>query len=239
MTALRWPAKRAVDVLGAVAGLIVLGPLLLLIALAVRRTLGPPVLLRQVRVGRHGSPFQLLKFRTLADTRGAGGALLPERHLFTRLGSWLRTTNLDGLPALFNVLCGEMSLVGPRPLLPEYLPHCSTKQARRHELRPGMTGWAAVHGGSAASWERRRALDVWYVHNWSLALDCKILLMAVVKVMRRENTSGEGPPAMPRLDDHVPRASASRAAQVQRPLLPPEAAGWRIKRVHERAKSLG
>jgi sugar transferase EpsL len=238
MTALRWPAKRAIDVLGAVAGLIVLGPLLLLIGLAMRRSLGPPALLRQLRIGRHGSPFKLFKFRTMTDPHRAGGALLPEGHLCTRLGGWLRSTNLEGLPALINVLRGEMSLVGPRPLLPEYLPHCSAKQSRRHELRPGMTGWAAVHGGSTASWERRRALDVWYVDNWSLALDFRILLMAVVKVMKQENTGGESPPTMPRLD-HPAREIAAQAVQVQRPLLPPEAAGWRIKRVHERAKSMG
>ena len=179
------------------------------------------MLLRQLRVGRHGRPFQAVQVPHHGRCRTrAGGALLPEAHLFTRLGSWLRSTNLDGLPALINVLRGEMSLVGPRPLLPEYLPHCSAKQARRHELRPGMTGWAAVHGGSTASWERRRALDVWYVDNWSLALDFKILLMAVVKMMRQENTGGEGPPAMPRLDHHAPRETAAQAVQVQATLAP-------------------
>ena len=239
MTALRGPAKRAFDVLGAVGGLIALGPLLVLFALAVRRTLGSPVLLRQVRAGRHGRPFQLLKFRTKIEGVAPGGATLPERQLFTRLGGWLRATSLDGLPALINVLRGDMSLVGPRPLPPGYLPHCSAKQARRHELRPGMTGWAAVQGGSAASWERRRALDVWYVDNWSLVLDLKILLMALAKVMRHESPRFEGPPTMPRLDDHAPREAAAQAAQVQAPLLAPEAVGWRIKRVHERAKSVG
>jgi lipopolysaccharide/colanic/teichoic acid biosynthesis glycosyltransferase len=239
MTALRWPAKCAIDLLGAVAGLIVLGPLLLLIGLALRWSLGPPVLLRQLRVGRHGSPFKLFKFRTMTDARRAGGALLPEGHLCTRLGGWLRRTNLDGLPALVNVLRGEMSLVGPRPLLPEYLPHCSARQSRRHELRPGMTGWAAVHAGSTASWERRRALDVWYVDNWSPLLDLKILLMAVSKVMRGESIGAEGPPTMPRLDNHAPRRVTAPPVQVQGPLLAPAAAGWRIKRVHERAKSIG
>jgi lipopolysaccharide/colanic/teichoic acid biosynthesis glycosyltransferase len=238
MTALRWPAKRAIDLLGAVAGLIVLGPLLLLIGLAMGLSLGTPVLMRQLRVGRHGSPFKLFKFRTTAAHR-AGGALLPEGHLFTRLGGWLRSTTLDGLPALINVLRGEMSLVGPRPLLPEYLPHCSARQSRRHELRPGMTGWAAVHAGRTASWERHRALDVWYVDNWSLLLDLKILLMAAIRVMRGDSISAEGPPMMPRLDHHAPRQVTTEPVEVQAPLLAPQAAGWRIKRVHERAKSVG
>jgi sugar transferase EpsL len=239
MTALRWPAKRALDVLGAAGGLIVLGPLLLLIALAVRRSLGSPVLLRQARAGRHGRPFRLLKFRTMTGPHGAGDALLREGRFFTRLGRWLRSTSLDGLPALINVLRGEMSLVGPHPLLPEYLPRCSATQARRHELRPGMTGWAAVQGGSAASWERRLALDVWYVDHWSLALDLKILLMAVVKVMRHDDVSAEGPRPIPRSDDRAPRETAPQAIPVQAPVLAPEAAGWRIKRVHERTKSVG
>jgi lipopolysaccharide/colanic/teichoic acid biosynthesis glycosyltransferase len=239
MTALRWPAKRAFDVLGAVGGLIALGPLLVLFALAVHRSLGSPVLLRQVRAGRHGRPFQLLKFRTVTEEVAPGGATLPERQLFTRFGNWLRATSLDGLPALINVLRGEMSLVGPCPLPPEYLPHCSTKQARRHELRPGMTGWASVQGGSAASWERRRALDVWYVDHWSLVLDLKILFMASAKVMSYESTPFEGPPTMPRLDADAPRQAAVQAAQVQAPSLAPEAVGWRIKRVHQRAKSVG
>jgi lipopolysaccharide/colanic/teichoic acid biosynthesis glycosyltransferase len=238
MTGLRWPAKRSIDVLGAVAGLIVLGPLLLLIALALRRSLGSPVLMRQLRIGRHGSPFKLFKFRTMTAAHRTGGALLPEGHLFTRLGGWLRSTKLDGLTALINVLRGEMSLVGPRPLLPEYLLHCSARQSRRHELRPGMTGWAAVHADSTASWERRRALDVWYVDNWSLLLDLKILLMAAVKVMRGDSISAEGHPTMPRLDDRAPR-QVTEPVQVQAPLLAPEAAGWRIKRVHERVKSVG
>jgi sugar transferase EpsL len=239
MTALRRPVKRALDVLGAAGGLIVLGPLLLLIALAVRRSLGSPVLLRQARAGRHGRPFQLLKFHTMTGPHGAGGALLREGHFFTRLGRWLRSTGLDGLPALINVLRGEMSLVGPHPLLPEYLPRCSATQARRHELRPGMTGWAAVQAGSAASWERRLALDVWYVDHWSLALDLKILLMAVVKVMRPDDVSAEGPRPIPRSDDRAPRETAPQATRVQAPLLAPEAAGWRIKRVHARTKSVG
>ena len=156
MTALRWPAKRAVDVLGAVGGLIVLGPLLVLFALAVRRTLGSPVLLRQVRAGRHGRPFQLLKFRTRTAGIAPGGATLPEWQLFRGSAAGCALRASTACPALINVLRGDMSLVGPRPLPPGYLPHCSAKQARRHELRPGMTGWAAVQEaarrtGSAAA----------------------------------------------------------------------------------------
>ena len=161
--------------LGAAGGLIALAPVLLLVALAVRHWLGAPVLFRQVRAGRHGHPFELLKFRTMTDARDAAGELLPDAERLTRFGSWLRSTSLDELPELINVLRGEMSLVGPRPLLPEYLPHYSAEQARRHEVPPGITGWAAVHGRNALSWERRLALDVWYVDHWSIALDLKIL----------------------------------------------------------------
>jgi sugar transferase EpsL len=193
MTALRRSAKRVIDVLGAAGGLIALAPVLLVLALAVRRSLGSPVLFRQVRAGRHGRPFALLKFRTMTEARDAAGQPLPDEQRLTRLGNWLRSTSLDELPELINVLCGDMSLVGPRPLLPEYLPHYSAEQARRHEVRPGITGWAAVQGRNAVSWERRLALDVWYVDNWSLGLDLKILLLTVVKVLKREGISAEGP----------------------------------------------
>ena len=239
MTALRWRTKRAVDVLGAVGVLVVLGPLLLLIAFAVWHTLGSPVLLRQARAGRHARPFHLLKLRTMAGAHEDGGTPLPDCDPFARLGSWLRGVGLDGLPALINVLRGEMSLVGPWPLPLEYLPRCSAKQARRHQLRPGMTGWAAIQGGRSASWERRLALDVWYVDNWSLALDAKILVMTAVKILRHENKGAGGLPGRPSSNRHAPRETAPQAVQVQAPLLAPEAAGWRIKRVHERAKSVG
>ena len=210
MTALRWRTKRAVDVLGAVGGLVVLGPLLLLIAFAVWHTLGSPVLLRQARAGRHARPFHLLKLRTMAGAHEDGGTPLPDGDPFARLGSWLRGVGLDGLPALINVLRGEMSLVGPWPLPLEYLPRCSAKQARRHQLRPGMTGWAAIQGGRSASWERRLALDVWYVDNWSLALDAKILVMTAVKILRHENKGAGGPSRQ--AEPGPPRAAAYRAA---------------------------
>jgi sugar transferase EpsL len=201
MSALHSPAKRAIDVLGATLGLAVLGPFLLLIALAVRRSLGAPVLFRQVRAGLHGRPFELLKFRTMTDVRDAAGALRPDGERLTRLGHWLRACSLDELPELINVLCGDMSLVGPRPLLLDYLGHYTAEQARRHEVRPGITGWAAVHGRNATSWERRLALDVWYVDHWSLRLDLKILLLTVIKVLKREGISAQGHATMPRFDE--------------------------------------
>lgn len=203
MSALDSPAKRAVDLVGAGAGVLLLAPFLLLIALAVRCSLGSPVLFRQVRAGLWGRPFELLKFRTMTDARGADGALCPDAERLTRFGKWLRRTSLDELPELINVLRGDMSLIGPRPLLLDYLPHYSADQARRHEVRPGITGWAAVHGRNATSWERRLALDVWYVDHWSLRLDLKILLMTVVKVLKREGISAAGHATMPRFDEHA------------------------------------
>lgn len=205
MSALHSPAKRAMDVLGATVGLAVLGPILLLIALAVWCSMGAPVLFRQVRAGLHGGPFELLKFRTMTDARDAEGALRSDGERLTRFGHWLRASSLDELPELINVLCGDMSLVGPRPLLLDYLGHYSAEQARRHEVRPGITGWAAVHGRNATTWERRLALDVWYVDHWSLGLDLKILLMTLVKVLRREGISARGHATMPRFDEDTGR----------------------------------
>jgi lipopolysaccharide/colanic/teichoic acid biosynthesis glycosyltransferase len=189
------------DVVGAAAGLVVLAPFLAVITLAVRRSLGSPALFRQSRPGLHGRPFELLKFRTMTDARGADGALRPDAERLTRFGDWLRGSSLDELPELINVLRGDMSLIGPRPLLLDYLAHYSAEQARRHAVRPGITGWAAVHGRNATSWERRLALDVWYVDHWSLGLDLKILLMTVVKVLKREGISAEGHATMPRFDE--------------------------------------
>ena len=225
MTALQQSAKRAIDVFGAAVGLIALAPVLLLVALAVRLFLGSPVLFRQIRAGRHGQPFELLKFRTMTEARAATGELLPDPERLTRFGSWLRSTSLDELPELINVLRGEMSLVGPRPLLLEYLPHYSAEQARRHDVRPGITSWANVRGRNALSWERRLALDVWYVDHCSLALDLKILLITVVKVLRREGITPEDQPTMPRFDEcrgcpATPEA-ASSGAHGAAPGLPP------------------
>jgi sugar transferase EpsL len=207
MNPLRSPAKRAIDVCGATAALAIFAPVLVLIALAIWRSLGRPVLFRQLRAGLYGRPFELLKFRTMTDARDAAGELRPDGERLTRLGSWLRASSLDELPQLVNVLCGDMSLVGPRPLLLDYLGHYSPEQARRHDVRPGITGWASVHGRNAMSWERRFALDVWYVDHWSLRLDFKILLMTVVTVLKREGISASGHATMPRFDEDAGMAA--------------------------------
>jgi sugar transferase EpsL len=202
MTGWRCPAaKRAIDIVGALAGLILLLPVLLVGAVLVRLCLGSPVLFRQQRPGLHGEPFELLKFRTMTDARGADGRLLPDGDRLTPLGRFLRSTSLDELPELINVLRGDMSLVGPRPLLTDYLPHYTCGQARRHAVRPGITGWAAVRDRNATSWERRLQLDVWYVDHWTLGLDLKILLRTVIKVFKREGISAEGHATMPRFDE--------------------------------------
>lgn len=186
-----------VDLLGATAGLILLAPLLMVIAVLVRIKLGSPVLFRQIRPGLHGKPFVLYKFRTMTDARDANGVLLPDEQRLTRFGQFLRSTSLDELPELVNVLKGEMSLVGPRPLLMEYLERYTPEQARRHEVKPGITGWAQIHGRNAISWEEKFQLDVWYVDNWNLWLDFKILLMTFWKVLHREGVSAEGHATMP------------------------------------------
>jgi sugar transferase EpsL len=209
VTALQALTKRAIDLAGAAAGLMVLAPVLLLIVLAVWRSLGSPVLFRQDRAGLHGRRFELLKFRTMTDARDASGELRPDGQRLTPFGNWLRSTSLDELPELINVLRGDMSLVGPRPLLLDYLGHYSAEQARRHEVRPGLTGWAAVHGRNATSWERRLALDVWYVDHWSPSLDLKILLMTVIKVLKREGISAEGHATMPRFDEEPGRGGTA------------------------------
>jgi len=184
--------KRTIDVVGAAVGLVVLSPLLLAIALAVRLVHGSPVLFRQRRPGRLGVPFELCKFRTMTDRRGTDGALLPDAERLTRLGRFLRRTSLDELPELLNVLRGDMSLVGPRPLLMEYLPRYSAAQARRHEVRPGITGWAQVNGRNVQTWAERFELDVWYVEHASLRLDLEILGRTVRTVFTGEGISEAG-----------------------------------------------
>jgi len=189
--------KRVVDIVGASVGIILLAPVMLTVALLVLLTMGRPVLFRQLRPGLHGKPFVLYKFRTMRDARTPSGEPLPDELRLTRFGKWLRSTSLDELPELFNVLKGEMSLVGPRPLLIEYLPRYSPEQARRHEVKPGITGWAQVNGRNALSWEEKFQLDVWYVDHWNLWLDMKILLLTVWKVLKREGISAEGSATMP------------------------------------------
>jgi lipopolysaccharide/colanic/teichoic acid biosynthesis glycosyltransferase len=172
-----------------------------LIALLVWRTMGRPVLFRQARPGLHGKPFVMYKFRTMRDLRDAEGNLLPDEARLTPFGRWLRTTSLDELPELVNVLRGEMSLVGPRPLLMEYLERYTPEQARRHEVKPGITGWAQIHGRNNLSWEERLRLDVWYVDHWSLWLDLKILWRTLWMVLRREGISAQGHATMPRFGE--------------------------------------
>ena len=189
--------KRMLDIAGSAAGLIAALPVMMLIAAAIRLTMGPPVFFRQQRPGLHAKPFWLIKFRTMrAACRGE------ERQPYdtvriTRLGRFLRTTSLDELPALWNVLRGRMSLVGPRPLLMEYLERYTPTQARRHEVRPGITGWAQVNGRNAITWEEKFRLDVWYVDNWSLGLDFKILCTTAVKVLCREGIGFGSEATMP------------------------------------------
>lgn len=184
--------KRAFDL--AVGGLVaVLAlPLLLVIALLVRVAIGNPVLFRQERPGIGGRPFTLLKFRTMSDETDANGRPLPDEVRLGRFGKWLRASSLDELPEIFNVLAGDMSLIGPRPLLMEYLPLYTAEQMRRHGVRPGITGWAQVNGRNAISWSQKFALDVWYVDHWSIGLDLRILWMTLVRVLRREGISQEG-----------------------------------------------
>ena len=190
--------KRLLDFIAALLGLIALAlPLLLLMAL-IRRRLGSPVFFRQTRPGLHGQPFEMVKFRTMTDTRGPDGALLPDAERLTPFGRFLRSTSLDELPELWNVLKGDMSLVGPRPLLMEYLPLYSPEQARRHAVRPGVTGWAQVNGRNALGWDEKFKLDVWYVDHRSLWLDIKILWLTVKKVLVREGISAAGEATMPR-----------------------------------------
>lgn len=190
--------KRLFDIVVSLLALILLSPVMLVVALLVRLKLGAPVLFRQTRPGLHGRPFEMVKFRTMLDAVDSNGQPLPNAQRMTKLGSVLRATSLDELPELWNVLKGDMSLVGPRPLLMEYLPLYTPRQARRHEVRPGVTGWAQVNGRNALSWEQKFELDVWYVDNRSLWLDLRILLLTVKKVLVREGIAHDGDVAMPR-----------------------------------------
>ncbi|MFS6538269.1 sugar transferase [Idiomarina loihiensis] len=184
--------KRLIDVLASGLGLLILSPLLLGLALLVLVYHGRPVFFGQVRPGLKGKPFKMLKFRTMRDVFDSSGNPLPDSERITKFGAFLRATSLDELPELWNVLKGEMSLVGPRPLLMEYLELYTPEQARRHEVRPGVTGWAQINGRNAISWEEKFKLDVWYVDNRSLWLDIKILFMTVKKVFVREGISADG-----------------------------------------------
>ena len=190
--------KRAMDVVLVSCALLVLVLPLAGLAWLVRVRLGSPVLFRQERPGMHGQPFQMVKFRTMTDARDLDGQLLPDADRLTAFGRFLRSSSLDELPGFWNVLKGDMSLVGPRPLLMEYLPLYSPEQARRHEVRPGITGWAQINGRNALSWDEKFKLDVWYVDNRSLWLDIKILWLTVRKVLVRDGISAAGEATMPR-----------------------------------------
>lgn len=192
--------KRIFDILGAAIGLIFFFPVLVVIALLIRRQMGSPVLFRQSRPGMHDKPFQMVKFRTMRDAIDADGRPLPDAERLTKLGHFLRSSSIDELPELWNVLKGDMSLVGPRPLLMEYLPLYSPEQARRHEVRPGVTGWAQVNGRNAISWDEKFVFDVWYIDNRSLWLDLKIIWLTVLKVIKREGISAAGEATMPKFE---------------------------------------
>ena len=181
--------KRLVDVLGSSAALLLLSPIMVLLAILIFADMGSPVVFRQRRAGRYGRPFEILKFRTMRDTRDDSGALIPDEKRVTRLGHFLRSTSLDELPGLVNVLRGEMSLVGPRPLYVEYLEHYTAHEARRHDVRPGITGLAQVTGRNALSWEAKLALDVRYVEEHNMWMDIAIMLRTVSKVLKRQDVT--------------------------------------------------
>lgn len=184
--------KRIVDLVVSITALIVLLPVFALVCVLVRLKLGSPIFFSQQRPGRNTKPFNMVKFRTMTDARDSDGHLLPDNVRLTRFGQWLRSTSLDELPELWNVVKGDMSLVGPRPLLMHYVPLYSKAQFRRHEVRPGITGWAQVNGRNTLSWRRKFELDIWYVDNQSLWLDLKILVLTVKRVFQRDGISQEG-----------------------------------------------
>jgi lipopolysaccharide/colanic/teichoic acid biosynthesis glycosyltransferase len=190
--------KRLFDITLASLGLLMLSPVLLCLTILIRFRLGSPVLFSQKRPGLNGNIFTMYKFRTMTDTRDSTGQLLSDSQRLTAFGQWLRATSLDELPELWNVLCGEMSLVGPRPLLTEYLELYNSQQAQRHNVKPGMTGWAQVNGRNAISWQEKFKLDLWYVDNWSLALDLKIIWKTILKVIQRDGISADGEATMPK-----------------------------------------
>ncbi len=184
--------KRVFDLVLVIPALAVFAPLMVLLAICVRLMIGSSVLFRQQRPGLGGKPFTLRKFRTMSHACDTNGNLLPDAERLTNFGRFLRSTSLDEMPELINVLLGEMSLVGPRPLLMQYMPRYTTEQARRHEVRPGITGWAQVNGRNAITWEQKFALDVWYVDHWSLALDVRVLCRTLWQVAKREGISRDG-----------------------------------------------
>ncbi len=189
--------KRFIDVTAASAGLVLTAPVMLTVTAAVRMNLGAPVLFKQVRPGLHEKPFTMLKFRSMRDAHDANGNPLPDSVRLTRLGRFLRSTSLDELPELFNVLTGDMSLVGPRPLLVEYLQRYNAEQRRRHDVKPGITGWAQINGRNAITWKEKFSLDCWYVDNWSIELDLRILLATLFTVLGKKGIGHGDSATMP------------------------------------------
>lgn len=190
--------KRLTDIVGALAGLLIFSPVMLWAAAKITGEMGSPAVFTQKRAGKNGLPFKLYKFRTMTDERDENGDLLPDAQRLTILGRWLRARSLDELPQFWNVLKGDMSLVGPRPLLVDYVPLYDKTERRRLEVPPGITGWAQINGRNAISWQEKFALDIWYVENKSLALDVKIILLTIRKALKREDISAEGEATMPR-----------------------------------------
>jgi lipopolysaccharide/colanic/teichoic acid biosynthesis glycosyltransferase len=197
--------KRCIDIMGALIVLILMAPILLVIAMAILCTMGRPVFFVQPRPGKDGQIFNFYKLRTMTDACDAHGNRLPDAERLTKLGQFLRKTSLDEFPQFFNVLKGELSIVGPRPLLVEYLPRYSPEQARRHEVIPGITGWAQVNGRNAISWDEKFRLDVWYVDNWSFWLDIKIMALTALKVIRRDGISQSGQATMEKFSGNTPK----------------------------------
>lgn len=204
--------KRAFDFTVAALALVLLSPVILATAIAVGVTMGRPVFFRQARPGLHGRPFEMIKFRTMRDAVGANGEPLADSERLTSFGRWLRSTSLDELPELWNVVKGEMSLVGPRPLLMQYLPLYSPEQARRHLVRPGVTGWAQINGRNAVGWDQKFELDIRYVETRSFALDLRILALTALRVLRRDGISAAGDATMPAFTGSASRENQDGAA---------------------------
>ena len=201
--------KRIFDFTASFFGLIAILPFFLIVALLVRIKLGSPVFFTQVRPGMDGKPFKMIKFRSMTNEKDADGKLLPNEQRMTAFGRLLRSTSLDELPELINVIKGDMSLVGPRPLLMDYLPYFTKEQHKRHKMRPGITGWAQINGRNAIGWDEKLKLDVWYVNNQSFWLDLKILLMTLIKVFKRSDINHSTQVAMPRFDDYMRQKQAT------------------------------
>lgn len=192
--------KRILDISGAAIGILVFSPILLWTAYKITREMGRPVFFNRMRAGKEGKPFKLYKFRTMTDAKDKNGELLPDAERLTPLGQKIRSSSIDELPQLINVLKGEMSLVGPRPLLLEYVPLYNKDQKRRLDVPQGITGWAQIHGRNAITWEEKFKNDIWYIDNWSFLLDMKIILMTIQKVLKHEGISAEGEATMPRFE---------------------------------------